>query len=73
MYITCNFFQKRYLGGLYVFSVYAPVDIRIYVTELFTWHVVRVKVRIDIVIYICCICVSAELIFPVLCLLLSRG
>jgi hypothetical protein len=46
-----------------VYSVYAHMNIRISVTDVFLWHVV--KVRVDIVIYRCCVCVSAELIFPV--------
>jgi hypothetical protein len=48
-----------------VYSAYAHMNIRIYVTDVFVWHIVRVKVGIDIIIYRCCICVSAELIFPV--------
>ena len=40
---------------------------------VFMWRVVKVKVHTDIVIYRCCMCVSAELIIPVRRLLLSSG
>lgn len=49
------------------------MDIRIYVTDVLVWHFVKVKVGTDIVMYRLCMCVSAEVIFPVLRSLLSHG